>query len=280
MKTTHEQIKEHYAALSPGQKKAASFYMDHPQEAALLTAFEIGKRAGVSETTVIRLAYALGFSGYAELQRSLRSEWLPARTDSEGVTANYDNDDDRLIQQTIHQERQILQQLGEQTKAADIEAAADLLIRADHIYIGGFGSSHAAAHWLFYALKQIRNNVQISSPEGFMTEDLCDLTEHSTAVIFSFPRYRQEPVQALQIAKKTGAHTIAFTDRPLSPAGQLADTTFTSVRSSGADTHSIVSILVIADILLAAIRNRDDGQMAARQQRLERLYAEQEVFFE
>ncbi|WP_246628988.1 MurR/RpiR family transcriptional regulator [Mesobacillus maritimus] len=61
-------IKECFSSLSPGQKRVAEYIKGHMDEGALHTAYQIGKKAGVSETTVIRLAYALGFSGFSDLQ--------------------------------------------------------------------------------------------------------------------------------------------------------------------------------------------------------------------
>ncbi|EGQ24124.1 RpiR family transcriptional regulator [Sporosarcina newyorkensis 2681] len=282
MRTLQETIKVHYSSLSPGQQKVAAFYIERPQEAALLTAFQIGKQVGVSETTVIRLAYALGFSGYSELQQALRKDWLLPKQDISEVLPSKDGqtNDNQLIRQVILREQAILQNLAEQIKVDDVWAMAETLIHSDRIYIGGFGSSYAAAYWLYYALKQMRGNVVISSPTGFMTEDICDLTTNSAAVIFSFPRYRQDTVQAATIAKEQGAKIIGITDRTLSPIGQLADMTFTSSENEVTDAHSIASIISLLDMLLAGMRIRDCEHIAKRQQQLEHLYAEQQLFSE
>lgn len=282
MKTLHEIIKLHYSSLSSGQQKVAAFYIEHPQEAALLTAFQIGKQVGVSETTVIRLAYALGFSGYSELQQALRKDlFLPKQKVSEGFPLDDDPaSDNQFIRQVIQREQTILQNTANQINIDDIWAMADALIQSDRVYIGGFGSSYAAAYWLFYSLKQLRDNVVLSSPAGFMTEDICDLTADSVAVVFSFPRYRRDTVQAAAIAKGQGAKVIGITDRTLSPIGQLADMTFGNLENENADTHSIASIISLLDILLAGIRIRDSERITKRQQLLERLYTEQQLFSE
>ncbi|UQX56508.1 MurR/RpiR family transcriptional regulator [Cytobacillus pseudoceanisediminis] len=187
-KTMSQLIKESYSSLSPGQRKAAEFIMEHADEAVLLTAFQVGKNAGVSETTVIRLAYALGFSGYSQMQDRIRKEWLA------GKQMDYFEDDssienaakENLFRRVIDQERKILRQLLDQVDEREIWKAIDALIRADRVYVGGFGSSFAAAYWFYYTLKQIRGNVYISSPNGFLSEDVCDLTDQSAVVIFLF----------------------------------------------------------------------------------------------
>ena len=71
-----QMIKQHYPSLSTGQKKVAEWLTQNHEEGALLTAFQMGRKVGVSETTVIRFSYALGFKGYSEMQEAVRSHWL------------------------------------------------------------------------------------------------------------------------------------------------------------------------------------------------------------
>ncbi|GKV64019.1 MULTISPECIES: MurR/RpiR family transcriptional regulator [unclassified Sporosarcina] len=282
MTTLHETIKMHYSSLSPGQQKVAAFYIEHPQNAALSTAFQIGKQAGVSETTVIRLAYALGFSGYSDLQQALRNDWLvPKQSAAEGFSSKNEPDDSsNFMHQVLEKEQMILQHTAEQLNIGDVQAMADTLIQSDRVYIAGFGSSYAAAYWLFYSLKQLRNDVVLASPAGFMTEDVCDLGVNSTAVIFSFPRYRNDTLQAATMVKGQGAKLIGITDRTLSPIGRLADMIFSNSDNEAADTHSMASIISFLDTLLAGIRIYNSEGIAKRQQQLEHLYTEQQLFSE
>ncbi|MBU8732289.1 MurR/RpiR family transcriptional regulator [Cytobacillus oceanisediminis] len=281
-KTMSQLIKESYSSLSPGQRKAAEFIMEHADEAVLLTAFQVGKNAGVSETTVIRLAYALGFSGYSQMQDRIRKEWLA------GKQMDYFEDDssienaakENLFRRVIDQERKILRQLLDQVDEREIWKAIDALIRADRVYVGGFGSSFAAAYWFYYTLKQIRGNVYISGPNGFLSEDVCDLTDQSAVVIFSFPRYRKEALKLASFAERQDSGVIAITDRQLSPIGQLAAVTLTTDELMDSGHHSAASVISLLEVLIAGIDERDHERIAKRQQELEILYAEQERFFE
>ncbi|EFV79165.1 MurR/RpiR family transcriptional regulator [Cytobacillus oceanisediminis] len=281
-KTMSQLIKESYSSLSPGQRKAAEFIMEHADEAVLLTAFQVGKNAGVSETTVIRLAYALGFSGYSQMQDRIRKEWLA------GKQMDYFEDDssienaakENLFRRVIDQERKILRQLLDQVDEREIWKAIDALIRADRVYVGGFGSSFAVAYWFYYTLKQIRGNVYISSPNGFLSEDVCDLTDQSAVVIFSFPRYRKEALKLASFAERQDSGIIAITDRQLSPIGQLAAVTLTTDELMDSGHHSAASVISLLEVLIAGIDERDHERIAKRQQELEILYAEQERFFE
>ena len=58
--------------MSKGHKAIASFIIEHYDAAAYITASKLGETAGVSESTVVRFACALGYDGYPELQKHLQ----------------------------------------------------------------------------------------------------------------------------------------------------------------------------------------------------------------
>lgn len=281
-KTMNQMIKESYSSLSPGQRKAAEFIMEHANEAVLLTAFQVGRNAGVSETTVIRLAYALGFSGYSQMQEQIRKDWLAGKQQAADENDSYiiNAAKENLFKRVIDQERKILRQLLDQVDERELWKAVDALIQADRVYIGGFGSSFAAAYWFYYTLKQMRVNVYISGPHGFLPEDVCDLTEQSAVVIFSFPRYRKETIKLASFAERKGSRMIAITDRQLSPIGQMAAVTLTTDELMDTGHHSITSVISLLEVLIAGIDEQDRERIAKRQQELEILYADQELFVE
>lgn len=276
-------IKENFPSLSPGQKKVAEFITGHMEEGALHTAFQIGKKAGVSETTVIRLAYALGFAGFSDLQEKIRRDWLETKQDfqteisaaSESIPVK-----DQLFESVIRQEKRILQQLLNQVSSEDIWKAVDRIVKADRIFIGGLGSSYAAAYWFYYSLRQLRENVSILSPNGFMPEDVGEMNEDSLLIVFAFPRYRKETLKLVDLANKQAAFVMAITNRQLSPIGQLANLTLTTEEQIDSSHNSIASVISLLEVIIAGIQMKDEGRISSRQQKLERLYAEQGLFIE
>lgn len=65
-------IKEKRNSMSKGHRAIASYIIDHYDSAAFITASRLGDTVGVSESTVVRFACALGFEGYPELQKKLQ----------------------------------------------------------------------------------------------------------------------------------------------------------------------------------------------------------------
>ena len=73
-----EKIDLAYKKMSKGHKSITRYIMENFDSAAFLTAGKLGNKVGVSESTVVRFANSLGYSGYPELQKELQ-EMLRAR---------------------------------------------------------------------------------------------------------------------------------------------------------------------------------------------------------
>lgn len=71
-----EQIVMRYDALPKMQKKVADFILENPTRAAVMTTTKLSAAIGVSDTTVIRLAYALGYESFMQFQKQIREDML------------------------------------------------------------------------------------------------------------------------------------------------------------------------------------------------------------
>ena len=78
---TMSRINEKFNKMSKGHKKIASFIIDHYEQAAFMTAAKLGSTVGISESTVVRFAYALGYEGYPEFQEDL-ADWVKNKLNS------------------------------------------------------------------------------------------------------------------------------------------------------------------------------------------------------
>jgi len=59
-----QRISKAFPTLSKGHKKIANAVLYQYEKVAYMTAAKVGKLVGVSESTVVRFASELGYSGY------------------------------------------------------------------------------------------------------------------------------------------------------------------------------------------------------------------------
>ena len=67
-----ETIENKISGFSKSHKKIASYIIEHYDKSAFMTASKLGSIVGVSESTVVRFAFELGYEGYPEFQSALQ----------------------------------------------------------------------------------------------------------------------------------------------------------------------------------------------------------------
>ena len=72
-----ERLKRDYERFSPAQQSLARYLADHLADVPLLSAHEVARASHCSPATVVRFAQALGYSGYPEMQRTVRRAQRP-----------------------------------------------------------------------------------------------------------------------------------------------------------------------------------------------------------
>ena len=65
-------INENYSRFSKGQKKLAAYIRSNPDSAVFMTAAKLGREVGISESTTVRFAAALGYKGFPDFKRLLK----------------------------------------------------------------------------------------------------------------------------------------------------------------------------------------------------------------
>lgn len=274
-------VKARFNNLSAGQKKVANYLIQNLNEAAFKTAFQIGKQASVSETTVIRLSYALGFEGYSKMQDRIQKELFTQNQVAASSRNSFlTNEENEVFTKVIENEVHILRNLLNSANVEEIWKAVDALTEADQILIIGNHISHAAAYWFSYMLGTLRDQVSLCSPSGGFIEKFSTLTMNSVVVVFSFPRYSNETLKMAEFVTDNGISLIAITDRLLSPAGRISDIVLTTEENADTGKNSIASVISLLDLVIAGIQQKNQKMILTRQQKLEQLYLDFQVFKE
>src|SRR5262249_40596944 len=131
-----QRLRAAFDRLSPGQQRVARLLLESPYDVAFLAVADVGTRANVSDSTVVRLAFELGYSGYPELRQELQGGLLMRmapvdlfeqrmRTDGHGPGA------------VIGLEIQNLKLLQESLTPEVVDSAVKRLLAAPHIFVLG-----------------------------------------------------------------------------------------------------------------------------------------------
>lgn len=273
-------VKGSFSQLSSGQKKVATFLLDNLEKVVFYTAVQIGREAEVSETTVIRFAYALGFKGFSEMQAAIQQYVLENSTSRFIEDSPHQDEESNIFARVLERDIANLRQTHHQLNYQDVWKAVDWLMQADQVLIVGYRASYAAAHWFHFMLSMIRQHVSIIPLSSEIEERIISLTEKSVVVVISFPRYSKETIQITEACKRMGARIVAATDRTLSPVSRLSDISFITDINNVSGHYSNASVINLLNLLMAGIEEKYSDQTKDRIQKVEVLYSQWEVFEE
>ena len=173
--------------FSKGQKLIANYIINSYDKAAFMTASKLGEKVGVSESTVVRFASAMGYEGYPQLQRALQElvrHWLTAVQRFEMAT---DIDQSEVLRTVLHADMQNIRTTTEEIDTAAFDEVVDKIIGARNIYVMGLRSAAPIAQFLAYYLNFIFDNVRVvSEASGDVFEQISRINESDLLFGISF----------------------------------------------------------------------------------------------
>ncbi len=267
--------------FSKSQRRIASYILEHYDQAAFMTANVLGDTVGVSESTVVRFATELGYSGYPRLQKAMQELVRSKLTSVQRVevTRARMRDDEVLENVMSYDVANIRQTLAEMDPAV-FNAAVEGLVGARRVYIFGAGSCRALASFLAYYLKLLLPDICLisTSSETEILEEMFHIGKDDAVVALSFPRYSSKAVKAVHFAHSRGARVVAITDSVRSPISEFANDLLLAHSDMATIVDSLVAPLSIINALVVAIslkRMEDNRDMLHE---LETLWASYHVY--
>ena len=244
------------ATFSKGQRRIARYILESYDKAAFMTASRLGKRVGVSESTVVRFAAGIGFEGYPEFHKAL-GEWVQAQMDGADVQVQMaaKTSESELIQKVLTSDMQKINDTIELTNVASFNLAVDMILSAKQIYVMGLRNSEPVAHFLSFYLQMIRGNVTLlttSSTTEFF-EQMIRIGKDDVFIGIGFPRYSMRTLKAMEFANDRKAGVIAITDNEHSPMKMYSTCNLFAATDSSTFIDSMVAPMSLINALLTAI---------------------------
>ncbi|MGG7177543.1 MurR/RpiR family transcriptional regulator [Clostridium paraputrificum] len=273
-------IQVKFPRLSKGQKLIAEYILKNYDKAAFMTAAKLGTSVGVSESTVVRFANELGFSGYPKLQKALQELIKNKLTTVQRLELSNDfiSDGDALkgvLKADMENIRATLEKINPYT----FEDVLNTIFEAKNIYIIGLRSSTAIAEFLGFYLNIILQNVRIVSYGiSDIFEQMINVHEGDLVIGIGFPRYAAKTIDVLDFAKGRGADVVAITDSLLSPLAAKADYSLIAQSNMASFVDSLVAPLSVVNALIIAVGMREKENISDIFNNLEGIWQEYNVY--
>jgi DNA-binding MurR/RpiR family transcriptional regulator len=219
--------------LTPRTRDAARYAIDHPNDLALNPIARVAALSGIPPAAFVRMAQALGFDGYADLQRLFREPLQHAsqptfreRIRHYGGELTLENPGDPAEVLRVFSQANMLslEHLQANASVLPLKAAIKLIKQARMVHVLGLRRSFAVAAYLAYALNRVgRPTALLTGLGGTISEQASMVGPQDLLIAISFPPYAADTVKACEQIRKGGAKRLSITNACMSPIATDAD---------------------------------------------------------
>lgn len=281
MQDVLSRISERYVKMSKSHKAIASYILDHYDQAVFMTAAQLGAQVETSESTVVRFASGLGYNGYPEFQKTL-AEWVKNKFNSVArIDAKYGSStQSEILTSVLTADIEKINDTIANLDPAAFEAAIEILIRAEHVYIIGLRSCEPLAEFLNFYLQTVRGNVMLlkSTSTTEIFEQMMRIDERDAIVGISFPRYSMRTLKAMEFANDRNAKVIAITDSVHSPMNLYSSCNLFARSDMVSIVDSLVAPLSLINAMVVALCLKCPEQVKTNMKALEEAWNNYQVY--
>ena len=248
-------------ALSPTERRVASFFAAHPEEAAFLSAADIAAKLDTSDATVVRSAQALGYAGLPELKRELVDALRVRATPASRLSTTLDDFGSgpaEVLDHVLMQQIGLLEEARRTLRREDFATAVDLLATARRVVIHGNGPQEGIARYCALRLARFgRSAVALTHTGRRFADELLGMTADDVVLLLTYGEVDFEVELLLEHAASLGARVLLLTDRLGAAYASKVAVTLSARRARTGEWSTAATTLVLLDALLFGLAARD-----------------------
>lgn len=258
-------IHERYGRMSKSYQAIAVFLTQNPNDVAVQSVNAIGERCNIHPSSFVRFAQALGFTGFRELQTLFHRRLSTAapgfdarvRALAAELGTKQDRSDLGFLKELVVRDLASLQDLLENVSAEQISEAAELMQRADAIYLLGQLRSAPVVELLRYMLTMLgKRTVLLDTGGGLATHMAKVIRSEDLLFAVSFRFYANEVVNIVDETAARGVPVVAISDTTLSPVARSARIFFAVPEHEYTFSRSLAAPICLAQALTVALAAR------------------------
>lgn len=238
-------IHNSYDQLTKREKYVADFVLAQPKLVLTLTITDLADRCGVGDTTVFRFCRSLRLSGYQDFKMSLALsthtlDMLDNRPDTNVALSNSSGEIAQRICDVYHA---ALNAAYHRLDLTLIDQTVDMLLKANMIYVYGFGGSGIAAMMMQNKFCKLISNMVYCTDSHLQLTTAALLRPGDMCVVFCNSGITIDCIRIAQLAKEAGAFTVFATSFEKTPAAEFSDVVLPCGAAEGPVQGGSISVL-------------------------------------
>ncbi|TMQ05536.1 MAG: MurR/RpiR family transcriptional regulator [Deltaproteobacteria bacterium] len=240
--------------LPDGRRRLVDGILEHLDETVFLTSPELAARFDTDPATVVRTVQALGYAGFADFARDLRSYFLSKVNPYRVMVAEAEDHKGAAhhVRASVQRDLQNVQRVHDGLDPAALAELGERLSRCRHVIVVAGDLDHPIAQFLAYSLSGIGISATAPTGEGLTLCQLRAVTREDACLGIGFRRCLRVPVEAVRTARGRGAFTLAITDADSTPLARQAERSLLAPIDAESFAGSYVGTLAAINALLVS----------------------------
>jgi DNA-binding MurR/RpiR family transcriptional regulator len=261
---------------SAGQRRLLMLFIEDPLFFAFHSAGEIGKKASVSESTVIRWTQKLGYKGFLAFQQVVQVKMAEEKIQQQQSAAPQK---ESFLSSLFDEDAETINRLKKTLSEDQFLKAIDQISQADTIYVTSdfydYGLAHLFSHWLNILLS--RTVLLVEGDMNYYVQ-LSKIGKQDVVIALTFPRYTKTIIETIMTSKEQEASVIVITDTNESPASLLADVLLTVPINTNLNIDSYTAVLSLLTSIMRFVSVREIETVSENVKRIEKMYEKKNIF--
>jgi DNA-binding MurR/RpiR family transcriptional regulator len=258
-------IHERHDEMSKTYQRIAVYLTQNPNEVAVHSVNAIAARCGIHASSFVRFAQSLGYQGFKELQALFQKRLATAAPGFEArvraleteLKVREDRSETGFLRDLVVRDIASLQDLLERISPSEVETAAEMIEKAETVFLAGQLRSAPVVELLRYILTMLGKRCVLLDPSGGLATYMARTMKASDVLIaVSFRFYANEVVNIADEAGAAGVPLVAITDSTLSPLAKSARVLFAVPEHDYSFSRSLAAPMCLAQALTVAVAAR------------------------
>lgn len=251
-------IKNSY--LTKTEKIIAEYIVNNQDEVLFMTSSNLAAKIGVSDTSIIRFTKKIGYNGFNEFKKELKSKFSEVyikkndifTSPIELLVKNAPSlKESVVIEQFFNISLKNMKEMMEKNELSKFDEAAKLLYNSNRKFISGFRGCIGLAEWMAFILSHMLTGVISNTESGAIAfEKVIDANNSDVLVLFSLERYNKIGIDLVKLMKNNNSKIIVITDKLTAPVAEYADVIFIAPKENLSFFNSHISSLFICESIL------------------------------
>ncbi len=254
-----ERLAEELTQLTPEARKAATYVLENPRDVGVSTVREIAEAANVKPNTIVRMARQVGFEGYEDFRVPFReairrgqadfperARWLQDIRKSGNMGGLYAD----MVQDALRNVEETFANISSE----QLKAAAEDIWNSRNVFVLGVGVNNSnARNFVYLASTGMVQFHAIPRAGSNPIDDLAWADKRDVLIAMTCKPYRNEVVEAVQVAREQGMTVVGLSDSPASPVLRNAQHGFVISADTPQFFPSSVSTIALLETLLSFV---------------------------